>query len=79
MSAESLRKRCARPVFYALLYRGMLFVIFDVETMFLIPWAILYRGWVALHQRAIRSGLDGTVPRNPARRLFLWLLQEGRS
>jgi NADH-quinone oxidoreductase subunit A len=29
---------------------AMLFVIFDVETMFLIPWAILYRGWVALHQ-----------------------------
>src|SRR5438552_17534508 len=28
----------------------MLFVIFDVETMFLIPWAILYRGWVAVHQ-----------------------------
>ncbi len=29
---------------------AMLFVIFDVETMFLIPWAILYKGWVALHQ-----------------------------
>ncbi len=29
---------------------AMLFVIFDVETMFLIPWAILYRGWVAAHQ-----------------------------
>src|SRR5256886_2949673 len=29
---------------------AMLFVIFDVETMFLIPWAILYRGWVAVHQ-----------------------------
>lgn len=28
---------------------AMLFVIFDVETMFLIPWAILYRGWVAAH------------------------------
>jgi NADH-quinone oxidoreductase subunit A len=28
---------------------AMLFVIFDVETMFLIPWAILYRGWVAMH------------------------------
>src|SRR5260370_34147626 len=24
-----------------------LFVVFDVETMFLIPWAILYRRWVA--------------------------------
>jgi NADH-quinone oxidoreductase subunit A len=29
---------------------AMLFVIFDVETMFLIPWAILYRSWVAIHQ-----------------------------
>jgi NADH-quinone oxidoreductase subunit A len=28
---------------------AMMFVIFDVETMFLIPWAILYRGWVAAH------------------------------
>ena len=28
---------------------AMLFVIFDVETMFLIPWAILYRVWVAAH------------------------------
>jgi NADH-quinone oxidoreductase subunit A len=25
---------------------AMLFVVFDVETMFLFPWAILYRGWV---------------------------------
>ena len=31
---------------------AMLFVIFDVETMFLIPWAILYRGWVAAHMGA---------------------------
>jgi NADH-quinone oxidoreductase subunit A len=29
---------------------AMLFVIFDVETMFLIPWAILYKVWVAKHQ-----------------------------
>jgi len=28
---------------------AMLFVVFDVETMFLIPWAILYRGWVMAH------------------------------
>jgi NADH-quinone oxidoreductase subunit A len=31
---------------------AMLFVIFDVETMFLFPWAILYRGWIALHMGA---------------------------
>src|SRR5260370_4268214 len=29
---------------------AMLFVIFDVETMVLIPWAILYKCWVAMHQ-----------------------------
>jgi NADH-quinone oxidoreductase subunit A len=26
---------------------AMLFVIFDVETIFLFPWAILYRSWLA--------------------------------
>jgi NADH-quinone oxidoreductase subunit A len=31
---------------------AMLFVIFDVETMFLFPWAILYRGWVMAHMGA---------------------------
>ena len=29
---------------------AIIFLIFDVETMFLIPWAILYKGWVAAHQ-----------------------------
>jgi NADH-quinone oxidoreductase subunit A len=28
---------------------AMLFVIFDVETIFLFPWAILYRSWLAAH------------------------------
>jgi NADH-quinone oxidoreductase subunit A len=31
---------------------AMLFVIFDVETLFLFPWAILYRSWVAEHMGA---------------------------
>ncbi|MGB7497760.1 MAG: NADH-quinone oxidoreductase subunit A [Candidatus Acidiferrum sp.] len=31
---------------------AMLFVIFDVETMFLFPWAILYRSWLAQHMGA---------------------------
>jgi NADH-quinone oxidoreductase subunit A len=31
---------------------AMLFVIFDVETMFLFPWAILYRSWVVAHKGA---------------------------
>src|SRR5207237_3187642 len=28
---------------------AMLFVVFDVETMLLFPWAILYRSWVMAH------------------------------
>jgi NADH-quinone oxidoreductase subunit A len=31
---------------------AMLFVIFDVETLFLFPWALLFRGWVAAHLAA---------------------------
>ncbi len=31
---------------------AMVFVIFDVETMFLFPWAIAYRGWVTNHMGA---------------------------
>jgi NADH-quinone oxidoreductase subunit A len=29
---------------------AMLFLIFDVEIVFLFPWAILYKGWVLMHQ-----------------------------
>lgn len=28
---------------------GLLFLIFDVEIIFLFPWAILYRSWLARH------------------------------
>src|SRR3974390_726970 len=31
---------------------AMLFVVFDVETLFLFPWGILFRGWVAAHMGA---------------------------
>lgn len=31
---------------------AMLFVIFDVETIFLFPWAILYRSWIIGHRGA---------------------------
>ncbi len=33
---------------------AMLFVIFDVETLFLFPWAILYRGFLAAHAGHLR-------------------------
>jgi NADH-quinone oxidoreductase subunit A len=29
---------------------AMLFLVLDVEIVFLIPWAISYRGWIAIHQ-----------------------------
>jgi NADH-quinone oxidoreductase subunit A len=28
---------------------AMLFVVFEVDTIFLFPWAILFRGWLAQH------------------------------
>lgn len=31
---------------------AMLFVIFDVETLFLFPWAILFKSWMAAHMAA---------------------------
>ena len=31
---------------------AMLFVVFDVETIFLFPWAILYRSWILDHRGA---------------------------
>ena len=31
---------------------AILFVVFDVETIFLFPWAILYRSWVVAHMGA---------------------------
>src|SRR2546422_3314095 len=40
---------------------AMLFVIFDVETMFLIPWAILYKGWVAARSEEHTSELQSRL------------------
>src|SRR6516164_7198682 len=31
---------------------AMLFVVFDVETIFLFPWAVLFRTWLAAHLAA---------------------------
>jgi NADH-quinone oxidoreductase subunit A len=31
---------------------GMVFVVFDVETIFLFPWAVLFRFWLAHHLAA---------------------------
>ena len=32
---------------------AMLFVIFEVETIFLFPWAVLFRSWLAAHHAAL--------------------------
>ena len=56
---------------------AMLFVIFDVETMFLFPWAILYRSWVTQHMGAFCVGVHVRVFGDTAG----WLrvaVQEGR-
>jgi NADH-quinone oxidoreductase subunit A len=34
----------------------MLFLVFDVEIVFLFPWAISYKGWVLHHE-----GLFGLI------------------
>lgn len=31
---------------------AMLFVVFEVETIFLFPWAVLFRSWLAAHLAA---------------------------
>jgi NADH-quinone oxidoreductase subunit A len=43
----------ARERFSARFYLiAMAFVVFNVETIFLFPWAILFRGWLAAHLAA---------------------------
>jgi NADH-quinone oxidoreductase subunit A len=55
---------------------AMLFVIFDVETMFLIPWAILYKGWVATHQ-GIFALVSMVVFLGILLAGYLWLYKKG--
>lgn len=55
---------------------AMLFVIFDVETMFLIPWAILYKGWVAMHQ-GIFALVSMVVFLGILLAGYLWLYKKG--
>jgi NADH-quinone oxidoreductase subunit A len=40
---------------------AMMFLIFDIETVFLYPWAVVYRslGWFALVQMTIFLGILG--------------------
>ncbi|MBW3619412.1 MAG: NADH-quinone oxidoreductase subunit A [Actinobacteria bacterium] len=42
---------------------AMMFLIFDIETVFLYPWAVVYRslGWFALGQMAIFIGILGVA------------------
>jgi NADH-quinone oxidoreductase subunit A len=45
-----LPETSARGRFSARFYIiAMLFVVFNVETIFLFPWAVLFRGWLAAH------------------------------
>ena len=45
---------------------AMLFVIFDVETLFLFPWAILFKSWIATHMGSVCAGFHVCFPGNPA-------------
>lgn len=42
---------------------AMMFLIFDVETVFLYPWAVMYRslGWFGLAQMAVFLGILGVA------------------
>ena len=50
---------------------AMMFLIFDVETVFLYPWATVFRGlgWFGLAQMALFLGILGVV--------FLYELRKG--
>jgi len=49
-----LRETSARGGHAARFYIiAMVFVIFEVGTIFLFPWAILFRGWLAQHHAAL--------------------------
>jgi NADH-quinone oxidoreductase subunit A len=48
-----LRETSARGRYSARFYIiAVAFVVFDVETIFLYPWAILFRAWLAAHLAA---------------------------
>ena len=48
-----LSETSARGRFSARFYLiAMVFVVFNVESIFLFPWAILFRGWLAAHLAA---------------------------
>jgi NADH-quinone oxidoreductase subunit A len=55
---------------------AILFVIFDVETMFLIPWAILYKGWVA-HNQGLFALVSMVVFLGILLVGYLWLYKKG--
>jgi NADH-quinone oxidoreductase subunit A len=47
--AGTIANGCYSARFYV---AAMLFVICEVETVFLFPWAVLYRSWLAAHRGA---------------------------
>ena len=51
---------------------AVLFVVFDVETIFLFPWAVMYH-----KLEAVRPRRDARLPRDPRRRLRLRLAAGG--
>lgn len=55
---------------------AMLFVVFDVETIFLFPWAVLFRTWLAAHMAAFAL-LSMFVFLGILLVGYIWLYQKG--
>ena len=51
---------------------AMLFIVFDIEIIFLYPWAVIFDA-----MRALRAGGDGHLHRHRVRRLRLRLARGG--
>ncbi len=52
----------AQPRFSVKFYIvAMLFVLFDIEVVFMYPWAIIYRDYLAVHGAAIFGTMLGFV------------------
>ena len=50
---------------------AMLFILFDIEVVFLYPWAVVYEDMLQTHNAEPDFRLDDFLPRHPFHRLHL--------
>jgi NADH-quinone oxidoreductase subunit A len=63
----------AQPRFSVKFYIiAMLFVLFDIEVVFLYPWAVVYRDYLAVHGAAIFGTMLGFVSILGVAFLYAW-------